>query len=266
QDDFGWFTAELNIWESDIDDYGVAINNVLDWHSCLVTPVILSYEFTTMTFYSSDGYMQVGDQNATVGDIFKFKFTDLPVDPLDLYGPDLADFLEVYFNNDLQSWEEFNPAQRVTYSSIINPLGVAIYDGGYYNMEEIQLERYEMDPEITYVSAVTVGDYMLLSLDVEWDEWYGEGETHHNLVEYELTINSITGILKSIIFEMIDYGYFEMELNLEQSSLDDYGVTNPDFTEDTNGDGKTFSLPGFTWIFSALILLLVVPIYTRKRK
>jgi hypothetical protein len=259
QDDFGWFTAEINIWESTIDDNGTTINNVLDWHSSLVTPLTLAYQYTVMDFYDPGAYMNISGHNVTVGDVWKFKFTDLPIDPLELYGPELPNFLQVYLNDDLLGWEDMMPPQRVSYSTIINPLGLTMFNGTYYDMETIHWIRYQMDQEITSLAISYSGDYMFLDMIVEWQEWY-EDQSYTSSVNYEFKINSITGILKSIHFTITNMGYFEMELNATLSDIDDTGTV---FTpEPTNG---TFSIPGYTALIALLAILAVIPIYRKKK-
>ncbi len=272
EDDFGYFSAELDIFDSDIDDYGVYIDNVLTWHSSLVPVTVLSYEFTLLDFVDPADNLEIGGHNASIGDIFKFKYINpIPTDPADYYGEEIEYFLEVYFKNELQLWDDTNEAQRVMYSTVLNPLNIVLYNGTTYSMYEIQQLREKMDEAITYLDATFGGDYMTLQMDIEWEEWdeYSTNqEPYTSQVIYTLLINVNTGILKQIDFNIIGMGFFQMVLNEEESSIDDYGVENTDFTENTETptEGPTFSLPGFTWFLSSLILLFAVPIYRKKKK
>jgi hypothetical protein len=265
-DDLKHFTAVLNIWESSIDDYGVTIVNTLDWHSSLITGTVLSWEFTVFNIYDPSNYMEIGSHNASLGDIFKLKFVDaLPLNPPDFYGPEPL-FWEVYFKNELQPWEDFNRGGMIIFQSMVNPLSVTAYNGTVFTTEDIHYVRDSMDDSISNVLVGYTGDYMNLHMHIEYSEWRDDHE-EYTIMDVDIDINIVSGIALTVDYTIPNFGEFQLTLNEEQSSIDEYGETNTDFTENTDDpdDGPTWSIPGYTAFIAFLAILIAIPIYRKRR-
>ncbi|NPD88316.1 MAG: hypothetical protein HGN29_06315 [Asgard group archaeon] len=264
-DNLKYFTAELNIWESSIDDYGVTIVNTFDWYSSLVSGIILSWEFTMFNLYDPANYMEIGGHNASLGDIFKLKFVaDLPTNPPDYYGPELT-FWEMYFKNELQPWEDFNRGGMIIFQSMVNPLGITAYNGTYFTTEAIHYVRDVMDEGISDVTISYSGDYMNLHMHIEYSEWRDEHE-NYVIMDVDIAINIVSGIALTVDYEIPNFGEFQLTLNEDESSVNEYGEINTDFTENTeNSDDPTWSLPGYRAFIAFIALLIAIPIYRKKR-
>ncbi|MHA1953552.1 MAG: hypothetical protein ACW96U_06375 [Candidatus Heimdallarchaeaceae archaeon] len=258
------FTAVLNIWESTIDDYGVTINNVLDWHSNLVSGTILSWEFTELNIYDPSNYMEIGSYNASLGDIFKLKFVSgLPLNPSTYYGMEPT-FWEMYFKNELQPWEDFNRGGMIIFQAMVNPLGITAYNGTYFTTEDIHYVRDAMDDSISDVTIGYTGDYMNLHMHIEYNEWR-DGHENYVIMDVDIDINMASGIALTVDYDIPNFGEFQLTLNEDESSLTVAGEINTDFTENTEDPDPTWSIPGYTAFIALFALFVAIPIYRKKR-
>ncbi len=263
--DMGEFTLYTDIWSSDIDDTGVPISNTIDFHSAIDSSTILSWDVTDLIFDDPSNYMEMGDQNITVGGIFKFKFTyDIPTEVMAVYGHHGPNFVELYYNNILQPWEEMEGPGTSLFGYLINALAINMYNGTTLDIYDILEFRAAMEKDVDSYTISDDGAYIILDLHMihsEYDYYYNE--THETIMDATFKINRNTGITLEFELDMPDFAYMKWVLNAEESSIDDSGVANTEFTENTETK-DTVSLPGLTILLSAFGVASAV--FIKKRR
>ena len=263
--DMGAFTLHTDIWTSDIDDTGAPISNTISFHSAIDSSTILSWDVTDLVFDDPANYMEMGEQNITVGGIFKFKFTyDIPTEVMAVYGHHGPNFVELYYNNILQPWEEMEGPGTSLFGYLINALAINMYNGTTLDIYDILEFRVSMEKEVDSYTISDDGAYIILDLHMihsEYDYYYDE--THETIMDATFKINRNTGITLEFELDMPDFAYMKWVLNAEESSIDDSGVANTDFIENTE-TSDTVSLPGLTLLLSAFGIASAV--FIKKRR
>ncbi len=264
--DMGEFTLCTDIWTSDIDDTGVSISNTIDFHSAFDSSTILSWEVTDLTFDDPSSYMEIGEQNITVGGIFKFKFVDvIPTEVMEIYGRSRGfGFVSLYYNNVLQPWDDMEGPGNSLFGYLINALAIDMYNGTTLDIYDILELRVIMEKDIESYTISDDGDYVILDLHmVYYDYDYYYDVTYETIMDATFKINRNTGITLEFELNMPEFAYMKWVLNAEESSFDDAGVINTDFTENTETD-NTVSLPGLTILLSAFGVASAV--FIKKRR
>ncbi|MCE7741904.1 MAG: hypothetical protein GOP50_05555 [Candidatus Heimdallarchaeota archaeon] len=253
EDDFGEMFCQLDIWESDIDDSGVTIDNTLDWHANLGAGTVLAWEFTDLAFdVSGDGFMPITEtQNATVGGIITFEYlAAIPTDPTGYYGPDPSFFDVFYEEEDVPSSSE-NRAQSIIWLTMINPLSASLYNGTLVPMEDIHQLREINDPDVSSTVISTLGTNMHLEFELatgEGDDW-----------DVAFDINTDSGIVSTLDVNIPGMVDFVMEFAPDNSTLNIDGSV----ITDTN---ETRTLPGFNWFYLMLSAIIAIPIIRRRKR
>ncbi|MHA1199953.1 MAG: hypothetical protein ACTSQF_11550 [Candidatus Heimdallarchaeaceae archaeon] len=253
EDEFGEMFCQLDIWESDIDDSGVTIDNSLNWHANLGAGTVLAWEFTELLFdMTGDGYMPITEtQNATVGGIITFEYlAAIPTDPTDYYGPAPSFFDVFYEEEDVPSTSE-NRAQSIIWLTMINPLSTSLYNGTVIPMEDIHQIREINDPDVSSTVVSTLGTNMHLEFDLatgDGDDW-----------DVAFDINTDSGIASTLDVNIPGMVNFVMEFVAANSTV------LIDGSENTDGD-DTRTLPGFNWFYLMLSAIIAIPIIRRRKK
>ena len=262
EDDFGELYGQLDIWESDIDDAGVAISNTLNFHSNLVAGTELAWQYTEITYESTaSDVMKVNNVTLAVGHVFSLDYATLPVDPLEYYGGNYSDpsisFFDVFFEGDPAVFDHITRAQQVLWVTLTNPLSCTLYNLSLVSMEDIHIIRDFNDPGITNTLVNTVGDIMNLEFDFieENDNW---------VIDLEINVNS--GIVETMAIDVLGFVHFEMEFYPTNSSLLIDGSENPDYPPGEDDGEPTKTLLGFNWFYLFISAIVVLPIIRRRKK
>lgn len=220
--DMGEFTLFTDIWTSDIDDTGAPISNTIDFHSAIDSSTILSWDVTDLIFDDPSNYMEMGDQNITVGGIFKFKFTnDVPTEVMAVYGHHGPSFVELYYNNILQPWEEMEGPGTSLFGYLINALAINMYNGTTLDIYDILEFRVTMEKDVDSYTISDDGAYIILDLHMihsEYDYYYDT--THETIMDVTFKINRNTGITLEFEIDMPGFAYMKWVLNADESSID----------------------------------------------
>jgi len=255
EDDFGEMWAQLDIWESSIDDAGVTLDHTLNFHSNLGAGTILAWEYTELTYEpEATGEMEVNNQTLEVGDLFSFHYDAIPTNPIEYYGAEFTgwetSFFDVYYETELMEWEHINRGQIALWLTLINPLSCTLYNDTVIPMDEIHYIRDSNDPGIEN-TTVTMNGNMLLVYDMmdEYMNWH-----------VELDINTDSGIVETLAIDLIGFVHFEMAFKAANSTLLIDGSVNTD-----DGDGTTRTLPGFNWFYLFFAVIAVLPIIRRRK-
>jgi hypothetical protein len=201
-------------------------------------------------------FLQVGEQNITLGGIFKFKFPELlPYDPWNYYNPN--SFFDIMFEEE-PIRQNTTKAQLIVFKSMINAPSLTLYNGSVLTLPDIHEIRGLFDPAITSTEIDMLEPYPQLTQHIVWpseegiDDWW---------VVYDIHPDS--GIVSTVSFDFNDEISMELEFLESSSSLRIDGTTNESYTEGTQPP-PTKSLDGFTWLLSSL-LLVIIPLYKRRR-
>jgi hypothetical protein len=123
-----------------------------------------------------------------------------------------------------------------------------------------------MDESISDMIIGYTGDYMNLHMHIEYQEWR-DGYENYVIMDVDIDINIVSGIAKTVDYVIPNFGEFTLTLNEDESSVDEYGEINTDFTENTEDpdDEPTWSIPGYTAFVALFALLVAIPIYRKKK-
>ncbi len=260
EDDFGEMFGELDIWKADVDDFGTTITNTLNWHPNLVAGTVLSWEITGLTFDPThEGFIEIAEQNATIGGIFNFKFPNpFPTDPWNYYNPD--SFFDVFYEEEPVRWVNMTRAQLIIWLTLTTAQSVTLYNTSIISMSDIHEFRGLMDPEITSTSIIPSGDYLELTIHIESHN--EGGGTDDMWVVFD--IHTVSGIVQSLSIDI--GGVIEMDLEFleSHSSLLIDGSVNSDYPPDD--DDSTRTLPGFNWFYLLFSSLIALSIFRRRKK
>ena len=257
EDAKGELFGQLDIWESDIDDYGVDTTNTLNFHPNLVDGTVLSWKYTEITYEPYvDHFMEVNNVTLAVNHIFSFEYSTIPTDPMVYYGGNYTDpsvsFFDVFFEGDPAEFDHLSRVQWVLWVTLTNPLSLTMYNGTVFTMEDIHTVRDFNDPGIQNTTISVVGDTLNLAFDFEEE---------NDLWSLDMDINVNSGIVSAFAADIVGFVHFEMEYVESESSLLIDGTVNPDFEPE---DG-TRTLPGFNWFYLLFAIVAVLPIIRRRK-